>query len=124
MLVLKVIVLILIREAAHPLSPIFLVFLLEYFDLDTRQGNFYSPSLASNDFLDSYAVIYLGQELNILVHVDVGAPAVGDPEEHLLEHDQIHAVLAASVMNPLLGDLSAHLVLTVEWQKHLIDPFH
>ena len=49
---------------------------------------------------------------------------INELEEHLLEHDQIHAVLAASVMDPLLGDLPAHFILSVERKQHLVDSFH
>ena len=42
-------------------------------------------------------------------------------EEHLLEQGQVHGFLAARVINPLLGDLTRHLILAVERQQDLVD---
>ena len=113
MLVLVILVLVLVREAASPFGTVFLLLFLEDFDLDSWQSDLYFTGLPSDHFLAGDTLVDLGQELNILIHIDMSGPAVGNSEEHLLEHDQVHGGLAASVMNPLLCNLSAHLILSV-----------
>ena len=63
------------------------------------------------------------KQLTVLINVDMGGPAVSDPEQHLLEHCEVHGGLASGVMDPLLGYLTVHLLLSVQWQEHFVNTF-
>lgn len=122
MLVLKVVVLVLVTEAALPLSTVLFLLLLEDVDEDSWQHGLNLASLATNHLLDGDTIVDLLEQLDVLIHVDVCTPAVSDAEEHLLEHRQVHAGLASCVVNPLLRNLTRHLILAVEWKQDLVHP--
>ena len=121
MLVLVVVVLVLLGQAAKPFGTFFFLLLLEDLDLDAGESDLDFASVSTDDLTDSDALIDSRKKFNVLFHVNVGAPAVSNPEESLLEHDQAHSFLAAGVVDPLLGDLSCHLLLAVERQQDLVD---
>ena len=123
-LVLVVVILVLITEAALPLCAIFLLLLLEDLYLDARDGNLNLPRVTADDLLDDNAIVDLVEHLDVLIHVDVGTPAVGHSEQGLLEADEVHLFLATSVMDPLLGDFAVHLLGTVQWKQHFVNAFH
>ena len=121
MLILVVVILVLVREAAQPLGTVFFFFLLEDLDLDAGKGNLYVASLSTDNFSNSDALKDSSEQLNILIHVNVGSPAVCNAEKRLLKHDQVHCFLATGVVDPLLGNLAGHLLLSVQRQQHLVD---
>ena len=102
MLVLVIVILVFVREAALPFSAIFLVFLLENLDLNARQGDLCLSSSATDDLFDSDAFVDLGEKLNVLIHANMGAPAVSDSVERLLEHGEVHSGLSTRIVDPLL----------------------
>jgi len=84
-LVFVVLVLVFVTKTALPLGTILFIFLLEDFDLDPGQGDLNLTSLTSDDFLDSDSLVHSGEQLNVLINVNVGAPTVCNSEEKLLE---------------------------------------
>ena len=100
------------------------IFFLKDFNLDARKGNFGGSSVTTDDLFDGDAVIDLAEELVVLLHVNMGGPSMGNSEESLLEHNQVHARLTTGVMDPFLCDFAAHFFLAVERKEHLVDAFH
>ncbi len=114
MLILVVVILVLVREAADPLSTVFFLLLLEDLHLDSGKGDLNGTGLATDDLAHSDSLVDFIEHLNILIHVNVDAPAVCNAEEHLLKHSDIHSLLAAGIPDPLLGHFAVHLLLSVK----------
>lgn len=121
--ILEVIILILIGEAAEPVSFFLLLFLLENFNFKAGKSNLDLACSATDDFLADDTVVDLAEELDVLVEVDVGCPAVSHSEQHLLEHDEAHALLASGVVDPLLRHLAANLLLTIQREEDFVHAF-
>ena len=89
-LILVRLVLVFVANTALPFCAIFFLLLLEDVNLDARQDGLYLTRVTTDDLLDSDTGIDFLQQLGVLVHVDVSAPAVRDAVEHLLEFCQVH----------------------------------